>query len=192
MTPDPIDRLLRDVEPRTLALAGAALLLISILVGVLYGIKPVWSQYTGLKEKHQLAEAGLSRGNENTADTIAALTREVDSLRDRLYGGAAGVPRRQIESFVVDSLDQISRRHGIDLLGITPDVPTSIWMFEELPYSVKVEGSFFAIHRWFYDVEEELRPMVVKRFQLSPSRDDRTVILDLRVVAYRAAEGVGT
>ena len=33
--------------------------------------------------------------------------------------------------------------------------------------------------------------MVVKQFQLSPSRSDEGVVLDLRVVAYRAPEEAG-
>ena len=66
-----------------------------------------------------------------------------------------------------------------------------MWMFEELPYTVEVEGSYFSIHRWLYDVEEELRPMVVKQFQLSPGRGGEGVVLDLKLVAYRTAEEAG-
>ncbi len=192
MKPDVIDELLRRAEPRILVFAGVGLLVLCVLAGVLYGIKPAWAEYADLKEKRERANASLLDGSGDGANAIGALEREVAALGDQLYGGTGGVPRSQIESFVVDSLDRISSRQGVELLGITPDLPTSIWMFEELPYSVQVRGSFFAIHRWLYEVEEELRPMVVKQFELSPSRDAQGVMLDLRVVAYRAAGGTGT
>jgi len=191
MTNEALDRILRDVEPRTLALAGGAMLVIGVLATLLYVIKPAWQEYSKLKTQHEQTRASLGQLGADAPSSIAKLEGQVEALRDSLYGDAAGVPRRQIESFVVDSLDRISSRHGVSLLGITPDEPTSVWMFEELPYTVQAEGSYFSIHRWLYDVEEELRPMVVKQFQLTPSRSSEAVVLDLRVVAYRAPEGAG-
>jgi Tfp pilus assembly protein PilO len=187
-----VDDMLRDVDPRTLMLAAVALLLIGILAGALYGIKPAWLELSQLRGQHERALESYSMGGaEGSAAAISVLESEVETLQEELYGGAAGVPRSEIESFVVDSLDRISGRHGVELLGITPDEPTSMWMFEELPYTVEVEGSYFSIHRWLYDVEEELRPMVVKQFQLSPGRSGEGVVLDLRLVAYRASEEAG-
>ena len=192
MKRDPIDELIRTVEPRTFALAGVALFLLFVLAGSLYVIKPAWIEYSQLKQTRELERETFLLDSGEAASSIASIQEHVDLLRTQLYGGAAGVPRRQIESFVVDSLDQISSRHGVQLLGITPDQPATAWMFEELPYEVKVQGSYFAIHRWLRDVEEELRPMVVKQFQLSPTRNDSDVILELRVVAYRANEQART
>ncbi len=191
MKNDRLDEVLRDVEPRTLAGAAIAICAIGLLAAFLYGIRPAWSEYSSLASRHARAlEAARESAEAGSVEAIASLESEVETLRNDLYGGAASVPRSQIESFVVDSLDRLSGRHGVELRAITPDEPNAIWMFEELPYSVEVEGSYFAIHRWLYDVEEELRPMVVKQFQLAPTRDGETVVLDLRVVAYRATTEV--
>ena len=188
MKPDPIDDFLRDTEPRFLLLAGIASALILLLAGLLFVVRPAWAEYSELRASFgQASETSLSTSAETDA-SIAALKVRVESLRTKLYGGAAGIPRRQIESFVVDLLDRLASHHDVDLLGITPDLPVTAWMFEELPYEVRVKGSYFSIHRWLYDVEKELRPMVIKQFQLSPTRADGAVVLDLRVVAYRAAE----
>lgn len=161
-----------------------------ILLFAYFGLRPTWQQYDQLRHNHARAQAASISGTNQAALEIEALSSRSQELRDALYGDAAEVPRSEIESFVVRSLDEISRRHGVELRAITPDLPTAAWLFEELPYSVQVEGSYFAVHEWLYDVERDLRPMVVKQFEISPSRDSQEVIMDLRVVAYRATEGV--
>ena len=186
-----VDRVLRETEPRVLAAAAIGLVATGLLAGLLYGIKPVWQEYSALKVRYAAAQMRTLEGGEEVAKTIARLETELAVLSGQLYGEAAGVPHGEIESFVIDSLDRISSRHGVRLLGVTPEEPTAVWMFEELPYEVRVEGSYFAIHRWLHDVEEDLRPMVVKHFQLSPSREGGEVVLDMRVVAYRASEENG-
>ena len=191
MKPDPIDKFLQEVDQRMLAIAAISLLVLGLLAGLLYGIKPAWIEYSNLRVEHEHAKRSSHGGTSHVATSIASLREDVVRLHDELYGGAAGIPRRQIESFIVDSLDLLSTRHDVRLIGITPDQPTTVWMFEELPYQVEVEGSFFAIHRWLYDVEDRLRPMVVKQFQISPSVQDDLVVLDLRVVAYRTSKESG-
>lgn len=188
MMREQIEAALRDVDARTLILGAGALAFIGLVAAVLYAVMPVYSEYAGAKLRHERALTSYTIADgADSAVAIANLEGDVLELHRELFGGAAGVPRAQIESFVVNSLDRISGRHGVELLGITPDEPSSIWMFEELPYRVEVEGSYLAIHEWLYEVEEELRPMVVKEFELMPSRSNEGVVIDLRLVAYRAS-----
>lgn len=174
---------------RSWAVAASVTFGVLALSFVYLGLRPTWQQYDQLRRSHERAQAESIGGADQAALQISALSQRSTELRDALYGNAADIPRSEIESFVVRSLDEISRRHGVRLRGITPDLPTPAWLFEELPYSVQVEGSYFAVHEWLYDVERDLRPMVVKQFEISPSRDSQEVIMDLRVVAYRATEG---
>lgn len=188
MSFDLFEWLSNETDPRTLAIAAVALLVIGSAAGVLYGIKPAWAIHQELAEEHFRANAERAGNPLVATDAIETIEQDIVTLRDQLYGNAAGIPDSEIESFVVDSLDQISSRHGVSLLAITPGVTGSIWMFDELPYEVRVEGTFFSVHEWLHDVEEALRPMVVKRFAISPNRSETGVVLDLRVVAYRAVE----
>jgi Tfp pilus assembly protein PilO len=185
-----LEQIWRKANLRTWALLGSLCLGLFALAFASLVIRPAWNQYQQLQRSHARAQAQSMNGDEQTALEIAALTERSEALRDSLYGDVGDVPRSEIESFVVRSLDEISTRHGVALRGITPDVPTAAWLFEELPYSVRVEGSYFAVHQWLYDVEQDLRPMVVKQFEILPSRESRKVIMDLRVVAYRATQGV--
>ena len=188
MNRDAVDRLIREIDPRTLVLGALALFVIALLAGGLYVVKPAWKEYDDSKRRHERAHDGFGPTGEGAAESIALLEGQVVELRDALYGGSGAVPINELEAFVVNTLDRISGHHGITLLGITPDEPTSVWMFEEMPFEVRVEGSFFAIHRWLYEVEDALRPMVVKQFELTPRRREEGVVLDMRIVAYRAPQ----
>jgi hypothetical protein len=188
MSRDAIDALLARVEPRFAATAGASLLSIALIALGLYGVWPLWQERGRLSEQvdaESLAElpaAGAAR-----RDEIAGAEKAIEGVRARLYGGAGGVPRREIESFVVDTLDELSTHHGVKLIGITPDETSEVVGFEEIPFRIDAEGPYFALHLWLLQLEERLRPMVVKKFELSPARAGAGVMLDLRVVAYRAA-----
>ncbi len=187
MNRDPVDEFLRQIDGRTLAGASVASLLLLSLAGLLYCVKPALAEYRKLRASHERAELATVEQASTTSRLIADRRDEVERLRESFYGDAVGVPRRQLESFIVQALDRTATRHAVELLGITPEPSAAIWMFEELPYQVKVKGDYFALHRWLYDVEAELRPMVVKQFELARTRDTDGVTLDLRIVAYRAA-----
>jgi hypothetical protein len=188
MSREAIDALLARVESRFAATAGASLLSIALFALGLYGVWPLWQESGRLSEqvaaesRAELPGAGAVRRAE-----IARVEKAIESARGRLYGGAGGVPRREIESFVIDTLDELSTHHGVKLIGITPDEISEVVGFEEIPFRIDAEGPYFALHLWLLQLEERLRPMVVKKFELSPARGGAGVILDLRVVAYRAA-----
>ena len=90
-----------------------------------------------------------------------------------------------MESHVIDVLDRISARHGIDLVSVVPGEKAEVLMFEELPYDVEVRGEYFRLFDWFREVERELHPMVVKRFELAAGAEPDVIPLTLRLVAYR-------
>ncbi len=188
MSVDAIDALLARVEPRFAATASASLLTIALAAGGLYGVWPLWRERGRLTEQvdaeglADLPAAGVAR-----RDEIARVEKAILGASGRLHGTAGTVPRREIESFVVDTLDELSTHHGVKLLGITPDETSEVVGFEEIPFRIDAEGPYFALHLWLLQLEERLRPMVVKKFELSPARAGGDVILDLRVVAYRAA-----
>lgn len=185
MNENPIVEALQEVPQRTLIAAGVALGLILLVAAILYGVKPAYAEHRKLEHKRSLVDRNSKLQQSRPASSLSELQKEVATLRSELEGDAGQVPAEQIESFVVGALDRISEEHGVQLISIQPSPSSSILMFEELPYSVSVRGSYFGLHRWLYDVEEDLRPMVVKQFEMRPSRDSGLVTLELRVVAYR-------
>ena len=61
-------------------------------------------------------------------------------------------------------------------------------VLDELPYEVEVSGGYLDLFRWLRDAESELRPMVVKSFEMAKEPEGAGVHLKLRLVAYRAPE----
>lgn len=188
MTRANLDAFLRSLDPRVLPLVFGALAVGGVLLALQLGLRPAWSEYSALRGRHETVKASFDALDAQAGVTLAELDARVEALRRDLYGDAASVPREELEAFVVNTLDDVSASHGVTLLGIAPDEPERALMFEELPYAVDVRGSYFAIHRWLYEVESALRPMVVKRFELAPDRETEGVVLSLRIVAYRASE----
>lgn len=162
------------------------LLLATALLGFRYGVYPPLAQYRELSSQHSESEwAATATEMERTEEGIRSSRARVQTLRSELFGGSSAVPRRQIEAFVIDSLHRMSQAQGVQLMRVAPEEAAHVLMFEELPYDVRVRGHYFDLHRWLYEVEAELRPMVVKRFHLKPDRNQDAVELELRLVAYR-------
>lgn len=182
-----LDRLQSLMRPEALIGCAAALLLTALLAGVLYVLKPSLGTYRELGRAHSGALLELATEGENTDPAaIAALEEGVKRIRDRLYGGSSGVPLQEMEAFVIDALDRISARHDVELTSVTPGRMTDVLMFGELPYDVRVAGTYFHLFDWLQDVEAELRPMVVKQFEMARPEGADTVDLELRLVAYRS------
>ena len=116
---------------------------------------------------------------------IAATRETIAELRTELYGGSSRLPPEKMESYIVDRLDRISASHEVELVGVTPGEAQEVLMFDEVPYDVRVEGDYFALFRWLREVERELRPMVVKEFNIRPLADTEAVAMKLRLASYR-------
>lgn len=177
-----------QVRPESATWLVGALGGIAVLGALLYGVKPSLREYQALRAERSAAELGAASDADAAAAEIDAAQTQLAALREELYGGAARVPLRQIQSFVIDSLDQIAARHAVELVGITPGELKPVLMFEELPYEVHVIGGYFDLYAWLRDVETQLSPMVVKEFTMQREARSERVELELRLVAYRAAE----
>ena len=170
-------------------LASVLLVLMVGLGGYLYLIKGSLLEYRELRQSRGDASAELDiQVRATDPELIRAMEGRVARHRDRLYGGAAGVSRREMESYVIDTLDRISMRHDVELASVTPSDTSSVLMFEELPYDVEVSGAYFRLFEWFRDAESELRPMVVKAFSIKKNGSETALAMDLRLVAYRPPE----
>ncbi len=93
-----------------------------------------------------------------------------------------------MESYVIQTLDRISSRHSVELVGVRPLAIGEVLMFDELPYDVEVTGSYLRLWDWLQDMEAELRPMVVNSYELERRSNAAPVSLKLRLAAYRARE----
>lgn len=190
MKHDALDELLQEVRPETAIAALGLLALLVLVAGYLYLLKP------SLGELEQLEREGSDGALASTLQAVQtgkveiAVTREdIEKLRTELYGGSSQLPPEKMESYIVDRLDRISASHEVELVGVTPGEAEQVLMFDEVPYDVEVAGDYFALFRWLREVERELRPMVVKEFNMRPQSKSRAVAMKLRLASYRQREG---
>ena len=181
--------LLRDARPEAVLGGMVAVLVLTLLAGYLYLLGPSITRY------RELVRASSENALENALESaragaiaITATQDEIASIRKELYGGASELAPEKLESFVIDRLDRISVQRDVSLMSVTPDDPASVLMFDEFPYEVDVAGDYFALYAWLQDVEEELRPMIVKQFALDPEGKGGRVKMKLRLVSYRPRE----
>ncbi len=186
MSDGSVDRLLREVEPRTLVLAMVAIAGLTLLAGHLYVVKPSLARIHALETGGSQATVETLRAEAAQAEQAIGDTQaRLDSLRQELYGGPSDLPPEKVESYIVDRLDRISARHAIELVSVKPGDATRVLMFDELLYEVEVKGQFFALVAWLWELEDELRPLVVNGFDMRPAAKGVWVSMKLRLASYR-------
>ncbi len=186
MSANGLDDLLQEVRPETAVLALAVLALLVAVAGYLYVLKPTLGELEQLeREGSDGALQATLQAVETSRLEIAASRAEIEELRTELYGGSSQLPPEKMEAYIVDRLDHLSAAHEVELVGVTPGEPEEVLMFDEVPYDVEVSGDYFALFRWLREVERELRPMVVKEFNMKPRAKTRDVAMKLRLASYR-------
>ena len=175
---------LSDIPPRTigLVLCGAAAIAVALVYSLV--LRKDIDQLRLLRLAQPQAEASTAT-NLATDSLFAQLQTEVDSLREELTGDHDLTSSSQLVSQVIRTLDDIATQQGVRLLSVKPGNRSDIFDFVETPFDVEVEGGFAELHSWLQVAEQRLKPMVVKRIDLSRLDRAALVSMRIRVVSYR-------
>lgn len=191
MTGGQLETALRDVRPQTLLAAMVAIAALTLLGGYLYIVKPSLARIHSLESGESIATVEMLRSEADQSNlAIVATEGLLEGLRKQLYGGPSDLPPEKVESYIVDRLDSISARHAVELVSVKPGEAHRVLMFDELLYEVEVKGEFFALAAWLWELEDELRPLVVNGFDLRPLAQGPWVGMKLRLASYRPLGGV--
>lgn len=186
MRGDAVEKLLGEVSPRSLLAAMAAIAGLTLLAGHLYVVKPSLARLRALDSGgSQTTVANLQAEAAQMDGAIQVTQQQLDALRDRLFGGPSDLAPEKVESYIVERLDRISARHAVELVSVKPGDAREVLMFDELLYEVEVKGQFFALVAWLWELEEELRPLVVNGFDMQPTPQGGWVGMKLRLASYR-------
>ena len=191
MKSDAIETLLRDVRPQALLAGMATIAGLTLLAGYLYVVKPAMARLNALESGgSQVTVANLLAETQETELSIGVTQGELAALNGSLLAGPSDLPPEKVESYIVDRLDGISSRHAVELVSVKPGEAMRVLMFDELQYEVEVKGEFFALVAWLWEVEEELRPLVVNGFEMRPDARGTWIGMKLRLASYRPVDGV--
>ncbi len=184
------DRILEGLEPRMLLLMLVSVVGVTVTAAYFYLLEAPLKEYVRL---HRLAddsamEIRSQRRVVNDAH-VRQLEREVEQLRQTLYGQTPQLQSSEMVSYIIGQLDRLATKHGVQLVGVKPGPIGRVLMFEEIPFDVEVTGSYMQLFGWLQQAEDALHPMVVKEFHIAEGAARPQLNMNLRVVSYRPHEG---
>ena len=178
---------LKEIPLRQINFIVFAVFALTLLASYLYLFKKPLKTYATLKQSRVFLESKVATGG-NLAAEIKALEETVGKLTKSLHGEGSAIPAQKLIAHNIERLDGLSNRHAIRLESVKPDSSRTVEMFEELPLSIRVSGSYFNLYQWLHEVEKELGPMVVKQFDLLPALGDQGLTMNLQMVSYIPVE----
>ena len=178
---------LEQVQPRMILTAMLAVCALTGLASYLYVFKAPLAEYAQLRGIHTQAIADIESEQRGVdTDQIGSMETAISKLREQLYGKGARLPPSQMVSYIIGQLDRLSGRHRVQLVSVKPGSTSRVLSFEEVPFDVEVSGAYFDLFSWLQDAEAELRPMVVKQFQIADAGTEKGLTIKMRVVSYRS------
>lgn len=169
-----------DAVPSDVFLVG-----LTLLGSYLYLFKPPIAEYRQLKQTRAVLAVEAKSAVHQAAE-LDALKQELERLHQRLYGGDGRLPAKHIEAYIVGQLDQISARHEVQLVSVTPGAGQEVAMFQEIPFDIKITGDLFSLFEWLHELEKGVGPITVKQFEITPEAAFKRLSMKLTMVSYRA------
>lgn len=186
-----MDKLLDQIQPRLLVMMLAGVLIVGVLGAYRLLFKNDMVEFDRLRQIRADSEVDAAAGKGRASDYLAtSLEQQIKTLNNRLFGRGLDLPPSQMVSHIIGQLDRLSDRHGVQLIAVKPGERSEVLSFAEVPFDVEVSGAYFDLFAWLEAAEVELRPMVVKQFQLSPGPEE-VLQMSLRVVSYRSSTRPG-
>ncbi len=184
-----MNELLQRIEPRTLLLGMGGIVLL-VATGLFFSmIRPQFNDYRASMHSRGLLE-NVARTSGRLEQQLIAVEGAVERLGRQLHGDMMGLPEKQLEGFIIGRLQEISWRHGVELVGVRPSKGKKVQIFQELLFEVEVSGDYFAFFDWLREVGKELGFVVVKHYVIRPierNKPDPRLAVKLTMVSYRKA-----
>lgn len=178
----------KGLDPRIrglLALAAALLVVVEIWVLLL---RPPVERYRALRAGNEALERMAATQRDREGD-LRRVEAEIAALETRLQGNLPGLTTEQMVVALVARLDRLARRHGVTLAGVKPGERKQVLMFDEVSFDIKAMGTYIPLVAWLNDLQAELGPLVVTRFEIRAGAPDKPLDMELKIAAYRAVTG---
>ncbi len=184
---------LEQAEPRFMVMTLITIIFLITTVQVMYLLWPQIKAYRDLDNSYQVlvqaadSHEGLEELLQNTRD-------DVNKLSYQLHGDMAGLPDKQMESYIIGRLQKISWQTGVELASVIPGKGEQVQMFQETLFNVRINASYFNFFDWLQKINDELGYIVVKKFEILPQgRQDESrpkLKISLTLVSYRMTKGL--
>lgn len=185
-----MDKLLEQLDARTLRLLmlGVMLVLLSMLFS--YGFMPQFKQWQSQQQSIHVLE-GVRSGQSDVLSQLDALRDEITKIRRQMRGDLPEMPTQELESFIIGRFQAVSWDSNVDLLSVRPGAGQNIKRFEEISFDVEISGYYRDIFSWLWALGEELGFVVVKKFEITPNTyaaQEPKLLTKLNIVFFQPGE----
>ena len=177
----------QQVQPRMLAIMLVFLLLLTMLAGYLYVLKKPFLALRQSEQTLMLLENEVKTGVP-LENQIVSFQKHIAQLDKDLRGTGPQLPTNQMIAFVIGQLDIIADHHAVKLISIKPGATEELFTFQVLPFHVELNADYFSLFDWLYEVEQQLGPIVIKKFTLSKESTTNKRRMSITLVSYRFME----
>lgn len=172
-----------QVQPSVRIFLMAAILALTVLAAWLYLFKKPLKAYQQAGQTLEMLQNEVTTGI-SLPEQLGNTQQSIKTLQQQLYGLAPTLPPHQKIAFVIGQLGALSGNHKVTLNSIKPGEVNPVFMFQELPFSIEISGTYFSLFAWLQQVEQELGPITVKDFDLQPELLGDKVRMKLTLVSY--------
>lgn len=176
----------QQVKPQMLLIMLVALTLLAITASYLYVIKQPLQEMRQSQQTLELLQNEVDNGAPVQSQNDMEMQQKlIDQLNVKLHGTGPKLPVNQMVAYVIGELDRIAGHHQVTLSSVKPESPQSLFTFREMPFQVEISGDYFNLFAWLKDIEQELGPIIIKQFDITPSGSTVERRMVLTLVAYQ-------
>lgn len=175
-----------NVRTYYLSVIGLCTILITLLF--VYAVIPQYKSYNNLNIELTKLQRFVDH-NSKFSTNIDQLLQDIEIIQRQVKGDTVDLPEKEMEAYILGVLQNISWSNNINLIGVKPSKGGEINKFEEVLFRVKLSGDYFNLYQWFLELRKDLGFIVIKKLNLSPSKDGDNVmplLMDLTIASYKS------
>ena len=177
-------------EPRVVAMMLGAVVLLISAVQVTYLLWPQIKTFNAVNKSHSVL-LGVVNNSDGLDQQLGKAQSEVERLARQLHGDMAGLPAKQMESYIIGRLQKVSWDTGVELISVKPGDGQKVQMFQESLFEVEIHAAYFDFFTWLQTLGQELGFIVVKKYDIQPQGSelsDPKLKIVLTMVSYRMVQ----
>ena len=181
---------LSNINSRIYIMSVVGVVVVVFAIVIAYLITPKYKQYHNLSLNLNMLERQVNK-DDDVQSAIASLSGEIELAKRQLKGDMANLPEKEMESYIIGVLQNISWDNKINLIGVKPAKGSEIHIFQELLFNVKLSGDYFDLYNWFIEIRKNLGFIVVKKLNISPIRNQESneqLLMDLTIASYKSIQ----
>jgi len=182
---------IENAQPRVVGMLLAAIVLLVTAVQLTYLLWPQIKAFSALRES-QLVLVNAVSSSDGLDQQLARAKSQVESLAHQLHGDMAGLPAKQMESYIIGRLQKVSWETDVELISVKPGNGKKVQMFQESLFEVEIHAGYPEFFNWLQTIGSELGFIVVKRYEIHPQGRELAapeLKIALTMVSYRMEQG---